>query len=223
MVEIEIQITSVCLGADCFAFGELLGNSRKSHHPQVTKGACSWLGPSFVGVPSLRSCSVGPPPSAIHGGGRLSRHPCSSAHSTRPAFSLHPSRDWRCLGFLRMKIEDQELKQIKGFPAEAGPTVEVSLTFDGGSRSPLIVPTLCVGMHLWTLCVPWRQASGLLDARGVCGTGFSREGGARSAVHLTDQSSSSSRSRKRSSAGSMSSRSMAPKPSIRPSRAAASL
>jgi hypothetical protein len=39
-----------------------------------------------------------------------------------------------------------------------------------------------VGMHLWTLRVPWRQASGLLDARGVCGTGFSREGGARSAA-----------------------------------------
>jgi hypothetical protein len=67
--------------------------------PQVTKGACSWFGPSFVGVPSLRSRTVGPPPSAVHGGGRLSRHPCRSAHYARPAFSLHPSRDWRCLGF----------------------------------------------------------------------------------------------------------------------------
>nr|GFB07041.1 hypothetical protein [Tanacetum cinerariifolium] len=36
------------------------------------------------------------------------------------------------------------------------------------------------------------SASGLLDARGVCGTGFSREGVARSAFPLTDQSSSSS-------------------------------
>jgi hypothetical protein len=63
---------------------------------QVTKCPCSWFGASFVSVPSLRRRSVGPPPSAIHGGGRLSRHPCRSAHSTSPAFSLHPSRDlWR--------------------------------------------------------------------------------------------------------------------------------
>jgi hypothetical protein len=37
------------------------------------------------------------PPSMA--GGRLSRHPCRSAHSTSPAFSLHPSRDWWCLGY----------------------------------------------------------------------------------------------------------------------------
>uniref|UniRef100_A0A7C1XBN0 Uncharacterized protein n=1 Tax=Pseudomonas graminis TaxID=158627 RepID=A0A7C1XBN0_9PSED len=65
------------------------------------------MGPSFLGVPSLRSRSVGPPPSAIHGGGRLSRHPCRSAHGARPAFSLHPSRDWWCLSFLRMKIKSR--------------------------------------------------------------------------------------------------------------------
>ncbi|OQR27009.1 hypothetical protein BWR59_27550 [Pseudomonas sp. Bc-h] len=61
--------------------------------PQVTKGPGSWFGASFVSVSSLRRRSVGPPPSAIHGGGRLSRHPCRSAHSTTPALSLHPSRD----------------------------------------------------------------------------------------------------------------------------------
>jgi hypothetical protein len=33
-----------------FAFGELLGKA-----PQVTKGVCSWLGPSFVRVPSPKS------------------------------------------------------------------------------------------------------------------------------------------------------------------------
>jgi hypothetical protein len=60
---------------------------------QVTKCPGSWLGSSFVGIPSLRRRSVGPPPSAIHGGGRLSRHPCRSAHCATPAFSLHPSRD----------------------------------------------------------------------------------------------------------------------------------
>src|ERR1700712_997401 len=87
-------------GADCFAFGELLGKA-----PQVTKGACSWFGPSFLRVPSLRRRSVGPRRTDIHVLAALSRHPCRSAHSASSAFSLHPSRDWRCLGFLRMKIK----------------------------------------------------------------------------------------------------------------------
>jgi len=39
-------------------------------------------------MPSLRPCSVGPPPSAIPGRGRLTRHPCRVAHCARPAFSL---------------------------------------------------------------------------------------------------------------------------------------
>uniref|UniRef100_A0A7C2AZQ1 Uncharacterized protein n=1 Tax=Pseudomonas graminis TaxID=158627 RepID=A0A7C2AZQ1_9PSED len=85
-----------------FAFGELLGKA-----PQVTKGACSWFGPSYLGVPSLRSRSVGPLPSAIHGGGQLSPHPCGSAHSAKPAFSLHPSRVWWRLGFLCLKIKSE--------------------------------------------------------------------------------------------------------------------
>ena len=62
------------------------------YQPQLTKGPGSRLGPSFVGIPSLRRRSVGPPPSAIHGRWRLSRHPCRSAHGAPPAFSLHPSR-----------------------------------------------------------------------------------------------------------------------------------
>jgi hypothetical protein len=137
-IKIRIKITSACLGADCFAFGELLGKA-----PQVTKGACSWLGPSFVGVPSLRPCSVGPRRTDIHVLTALSPHPCGSAHCARPAFSLHPSRVWRCLGFLcwksradpeqiksRSRADQEQIKsrsradqeQIKGFPAEAGPT-----------------------------------------------------------------------------------------------------
>ncbi len=85
-----------------FAFGELLGKA-----PQVTKGACSWLGPSCVGVPSLRSRSVGPRRTDIHVLTALSPHPCGSAHSARPPFSLHPSRDWRCLDFLCTKIKSK--------------------------------------------------------------------------------------------------------------------
>jgi hypothetical protein len=76
---------------------------------QVTKCPGSWLGSSCVGIPSLRRRSVGPPPSAIHGGGRLSRHPCRSAHCAPPAFSLHPSRDLCRLDFraLRSKIKSE--------------------------------------------------------------------------------------------------------------------
>jgi hypothetical protein len=94
-------------------------------------------------VPSLRSCSVGPRRTDIHVLTALSPHPCGSTHCAKPAFSLHPSRDWRCLRFLRMKIKsiskaDQEL--IKGFPAKAGPTVEVGATFSGYTRCSLVGP-----------------------------------------------------------------------------------
>jgi len=136
-----------------FAFGELLGKA-----PQVTKGACSWFGPFFVGVPSLRSCSVGPRRTDIHVLTALSRHPCRSAHCARPAFSLHPGRDWRCLVFLRMKIKsksrsrakaDQEQKQIKGFPAEAGPTgCTALLLWDQLKQIPLGAPRCFYGDQL---------------------------------------------------------------------------
>jgi hypothetical protein len=43
-------------------------------------------------MPSLRSCSVGPPPSAIHGRGRLPRHPCRGAHCAEPALGLSRGR-----------------------------------------------------------------------------------------------------------------------------------
>ena len=72
-------------------------------------------------VPSLRSCSVGPRRTDIHVLTALSPHPCGSAHCAKPAFCLHPSRDWRCLDFLRMKIKIKG--RINGFPAKAGPTV----------------------------------------------------------------------------------------------------
>jgi len=41
-----------------------------------------------LGIPSLRSCSVGPPRSAIHGRARLTRHPCRVTHCAEPAFGL---------------------------------------------------------------------------------------------------------------------------------------
>ncbi|RKS28218.1 hypothetical protein BJ917_1089 [Pseudomonas sp. WPR_5_2] len=46
-------------------------------------GASLWLG-----MPSFRSCSVGPPRSAIHGRARLNRHPCRFAHCAEPPLGL---------------------------------------------------------------------------------------------------------------------------------------
>jgi len=54
-----------------------------------------------LGIPSLRSCSVGPPRSAIHGRARLTRHPCRVAHCAEPALGLPRGQ------------EDQDQKQIK--------------------------------------------------------------------------------------------------------------
>ncbi|MCY1265704.1 hypothetical protein D9M70_140940 [compost metagenome] len=45
-----------------------------------------------LGMPSLRSCSVGPPPSAIHGRRRLTRHPCRVAHYAEPPLGLMRGR-----------------------------------------------------------------------------------------------------------------------------------
>ena len=53
------------------------------------KGFAPPFGASLrLGIPSLRHCSGGPPPSAIHGRGRLPRHPCRGAPCATPAFGL---------------------------------------------------------------------------------------------------------------------------------------
>ncbi len=45
-----------------------------------------------LGMPSLRSCSVGPPRSAILGRARLTRHPCRVAHCAEPPLGLSRGR-----------------------------------------------------------------------------------------------------------------------------------
>jgi hypothetical protein len=99
-------------------------NSRKSNQKGRAPG---WA--RLRRVPSLRSRSVGTRRTGIHALTALSPHPCGSAHCARPAFSLHPSRDWRCLGFLRMKIKSVEADQ--GLP--------------GWSRSHRVNAVLSVG------------------------------------------------------------------------------
>ena len=84
-----------------------------------------------LGMPSLRSCSVGPPPSAIHGRGRLTRHPCRVAHYAEPA-----------LGFSMGRVPPKAKRG--GLPA--GLILQ--------RLRVLIVPMLRVGMPPGTLCVP---------------------------------------------------------------------
>ncbi|GEM_PF-2269418 len=69
-------------------YGESLGEapSNQALLP-LSFGASLWLG-----MPSLRSCSVGPPPSAIHGRGRLTRHPCRVVHCAEPPLGLSRGR-----------------------------------------------------------------------------------------------------------------------------------
>ncbi|CAI8768006.1 hypothetical protein EMIT0P44_180096 [Pseudomonas sp. IT-P44] len=52
----------------------------------------SFGGSLMFAIPSLRSCSVGPPRSAILGRARLTRHPCRVAHCAEPALGLSRGR-----------------------------------------------------------------------------------------------------------------------------------
>jgi hypothetical protein len=85
-----------------FAFGELLGKT-----PQVTKGVCSWLGSSCVGIPSLRRRSVGPRRTDIPVLTALLPHPCGSAHCASSAFGQRPSRVLCRLNVMCMKIKSR--------------------------------------------------------------------------------------------------------------------
>ncbi len=100
---LKIKITSVCLGADVSPSASYL----EKHPPLGFKEQPKVLALGLARlrrVPSLRRRSVGPRRTDIHVLTALSRHPCRSAHSASSAFGLHPSRDWRRLSFLRMKI-----------------------------------------------------------------------------------------------------------------------
>jgi hypothetical protein len=102
---------------------------------QVTKCPGSRFGDSFVVVPSLRRRSVGPPPSAIHGRGRLSRHPCRSAHCTPPAFSLHPSRVLWCLD---CRVQEQCWLELRLVAFLDRASISLTPLFTVGARLPAI-------------------------------------------------------------------------------------
>jgi hypothetical protein len=108
---------------------------------------------------------VGPRRTDIHVLTALSRHPCRSAHSTSPAFSLHPSRDLRCLGSCvrRSRSRSTATATTKGAPH--GRTAKRGWH----ALRAMIVPTLRVGMPFRTLCVPrlTRSVSHCVTTRSV--------------------------------------------------------
>ena len=112
-VKIKVKIKGVCLGADCFAFGDLLLKSTKSKQKCLLSVGPFLRQGSFTPV-SLRG------PAAI-------RHPWRGA-ALAASMRLGPLRETcvqpapksRLASLGPLAYEDQ--KQIKGFPAEAGPT-----------------------------------------------------------------------------------------------------
>jgi len=81
----DVHIHSCGYGCYWFRFySESLG---KAPSNQTLLPLSSGASPG-LGIPSLRSCSVGPLRSAIHGRAQLTRHPCRVAHCAEPALGL---------------------------------------------------------------------------------------------------------------------------------------
>jgi hypothetical protein len=148
-----------------------------------------------LGMPSLRSCSVGPPPSAIHGRGRLTRHPCRVAHCAEPPLGLSrgraPQKAKR--GGLPAGLFPQRLRVLivdrshapRGNAAGDAPRSAVDARLEscaGGTRSVTgCIPTQSVGtisgcrelliwLWLWLLiliCLPLSQRPNAGVAQGA--------------------------------------------------------
>ena len=78
-------------------------------HKSTQKGLAPSYGLRCAQVPSLRSCSVGTPPRAIHGPSRLSRHPCRSTHSTEPPLGLPEGGRSKA----RSKADQEQIKSFQ--------------------------------------------------------------------------------------------------------------
>ena len=177
-----MRVKSVCLTAYISPSASYL------EKPQVTKGSCSWLGSSCVGIPSLRRRSVGPRRTDIPVLTALSPHPCGSAHCASSAFGQRPSRVLRRLNVMCMKIQiksESTASQLK--PTPQG--VRGAFSGTGFSREEA-----SSGAHIFgscprsaSACMPRRSAlSGVsveevwAGGRGASGAAFPRRAWERS-------------------------------------------
>ncbi|SDT18534.1 hypothetical protein SAMN04490191_3428 [Pseudomonas lini] len=141
-------------GNGCYWFRSYSGLLGKAPSNQALLPLSFGASPRLA-MPSLRSCSVGPPPSAIHGRGRLTRHPCRVAHCAEPPLGLSRGR-------IPQKHREAAYRPAYHFKRTHSPV--------------MIVPTLRVGMHPVTLCVTIAQDSSLASRaeRGASPAAFPR-------------------------------------------------
>ncbi len=118
-------------------------------------------------MPSLRSCSVGPPPSAIHGRGRLTRHPCRVAHCAEPPLGLSmgqedqkPKRGGLPAGLI---VRLYTLPVGAGLPAMAPPQPTLRHLTHRHRRQAGLLQRLSTSERDWLACRPPSLASQLLQ------------------------------------------------------------
>ena len=104
-VQIEIEITSVCLGADCFAFGELLDKAPSNQGLELLVWPLLRRG-SFTPV-SLRGPAA--PRHPWRGAALAASMPLGPLYKT----CVQPAPKSRLSVFGLFAYEDQEQKQIK--------------------------------------------------------------------------------------------------------------
>ena len=88
-------------------YGGLLGRAPSNQAP----APLTYGGSLMLAMPSLRSCSVGPLPSAIHGRRQLNPHPCRFAHCAAPALGL-PTRQIKVNNQINSQVNSQINSQI---------------------------------------------------------------------------------------------------------------
>jgi len=134
-------------------------------------------------MPSLRSCSVGPPPSAIHGRGRLTRHPCRVAHCAEPPLGL-PTGQIKIKSCRRANARPVEWWEAR---AVHGSIVGAWLACDGGLTANQSLSDVHHPCGSWLACDDDLTANqSLFDVHHPCGSWLACDGGLTADQSLSD-------------------------------------